>query len=57
MLSKYYLVDKLQEDEVVRACGSHGEEKCIQGFGVEKPEEQKHLEDRGTDGRIIRNSS
>jgi hypothetical protein len=48
------LVDKLQEDEVVKACGSHGgEEKHIQGFGVEKPEEQKHLEDRGTDGRIL----
>ena len=30
-----------------------GEERCIQGFGGETRRERDHLEDPGTDGRII----
>jgi hypothetical protein len=35
------------------ACIGGGQERCIQGCLVNKPEEKDHLEDSGIDGRII----
>jgi hypothetical protein len=39
-----------------RACGMYaGDEKYMQNFGVENLKERDHLEDLGTDRRIILN--
>jgi hypothetical protein len=44
----------MEEDEMGRTCGTYGAaEKYIQRFGRENINERDHLEDKGTDGRII----
>jgi hypothetical protein len=42
----------MKENEVSRACGTHGRgEKRVQGFSG-KARRKKHLEDQGVDGRM-----
>jgi hypothetical protein len=42
---------KVKENEVGRACGTHGRVKCTR-FWWESPKERDHSEDRDVDGRM-----
>jgi hypothetical protein len=33
LFTKCYSGDKLEEDEMGEACGTHAGKKCVQGFG------------------------
>jgi len=35
LLTKYFSGDQIKKNEIGRACGMFGEERCIQGFGGE----------------------
>jgi len=36
LLTRYYSVDQIEKNEICGACNTYGgEERCIQGFGVE----------------------
>jgi hypothetical protein len=54
LLIKYCSGDQIEKIEMGEACSTYGgEERCIQGCGVGKPELQNHLKYPGIDGRII----
>ena len=54
LLTKYYSGDQIENNEMDGAGSTYGgQERCIQGFFLEKPEGKSHLEDPGVDGRII----
>jgi hypothetical protein len=35
LLTKYFSGDQMKKNEIGRACGMFGEERCIHGFGEE----------------------
>jgi hypothetical protein len=53
LLTKYYLDDKIEKNEMGGACSLYGGEKrCIQGCG-RNPEERDHIQDTGINERVI----
>jgi hypothetical protein len=53
-LTQYCAGDKIEKDEMGGACGVYGgEERRIEGFGVETRGKRDNTEGPGVDGRII----
>jgi hypothetical protein len=52
LLVEYYWGEEIKEDELCRACCTHGEETYLQGFGWGILKERDHLEDVDICGRI-----
>jgi hypothetical protein len=52
-LSKYYSVDRMNEDKIGSACGTYGEKGNASRVLVRKTAEREDLEDLDVDDRIM----